>query len=153
MKPPVDKDRVTKDASRKRATGRAQARTRSQILRPGPIAESGTAGYSLAKLVASQSKAARTYITTNLARSAASKKVYQTRVARDAARKRAELKRISATASGVAALAYGAGVVQEKTSASVRKRIVDNRVAAKKSAVDKRVALKKNTMSKKSRGK
>jgi hypothetical protein len=107
----------------------------------------------VAKLVLKQNKSARTYITTSPTRSAGAKKAYQTRVANDAARKRAELKRISSTASGVAALGYGAGVVQGKTSASVRKRIADNRVAAKKSAVDKRVALKKNTMSKKSRGK
>lgn len=53
MKPPTDKNRVARTAAKQRATGRAQARTRSQISRPGKIAESGTLGYSLAKLAGS----------------------------------------------------------------------------------------------------
>ena len=53
MKPPTDKNRVARTAAKQRATGRAQARTRSQMSRPGKIAESGTLGYSLAKLAGS----------------------------------------------------------------------------------------------------
>jgi len=53
MKPPTDKNRVARTAARQRTTGRAQARTRQQIMRPGSVAESGTLGYSLAKLAGS----------------------------------------------------------------------------------------------------
>jgi len=53
MKAAMDNSRGASTSGKQRATSRAQARTRQQIMRPGSVAESGTLGYSLAKLAGS----------------------------------------------------------------------------------------------------
>ncbi len=93
--------------------------------------------------VARQNKSAKTYVTTNPARSAAAKKGYQTRIAREAARERARLKAarssgVKATmkktapiASAAVALTYGAGRITGRKEIVEAKRVASARVTKK----------------------